>query len=480
LEPQEPERFTDPDNVNIDVDGEEDDIDSDEAFGESDSERFENFKFGGSTASRKIAKDRWKRKTAADFMTDSEEEDLGVESVPIVKGASKVIASDEEADDNSDGSESLEPGGKANGVEEPDSGLDVEDGLGENESESDESRSEEQVHRAEIRKIMAEEQKAIVATISQAAKVDVEKGRAVKQQRTAFDSLLNARIRLQKGLIAINSMGVSEQKDVDTARPYEAAEEAAIKLLNTLDVVRQELEKGNSSAKTGTKRKTPFDTETPSSAIWQRLQDSESLAIGNRQVTLEKWSAKVRDTTALPIFHNKLNNVAPTQSIISVLQDQLSNSERLVKRTRTPRSCAPLQAKLKIAEDPSIYDDADFYQLLLKELIDQRMTDPIPTGTGLSGVGERPVAQWAAAREAKTKKNVDTRASKGRKLRYTVHEKLQNFMAPEDRGTWEQEAVDRFFGSLLGRKLDLGEEMEDGADDDDTPMAEEALMLFRS
>lgn len=85
----------------------------------------------------------------------------------------------------------------------------------------------------------------------------------------------------------------------------------------------------------------------------------------------------------------------------------------------------------------------------------------------------------AAARDAKTKKNVDVKASKGRKLKYTVHEELQNYMAPEDRGRWTGRQVDEFFGSLLGRRVEIGEEGgEDGGEGEEGE--EEALMLFRS
>lgn len=97
------------------------------------------------------------------------------------------------------------------------------------------------------------------------------------------------------------------------------------------------------------------------------------------------------------------------------------------------------------------------------------------------------IKQWTAVKEAKTRKNVDTKASKGRKMRFTVHEKLQNFMAPEDRNSWEESARDRFFAALLGRKVDLGEgEGEsEGSDrdeegDGDVDVEEEGLMLFRS
>ena len=78
------------------------------------------------------------------------------------------------------------------------------------------------------------------------------------------------------------------------------------------------------------------------------------------------------------------------------------------------------------------------------------------------------------------RKKVDTKASKGRKMRFTVHEKLQNFMAPEDRGSWEPEAIDRFFGTLLGQKMTLGEEMEADEVEDEISLEEQGLMLFRS
>ena len=64
-------------------------------------------------------------------------------------------------------------------------------------------------------------------------------------------------------------------------------------------------------------------------------------------------------------------------------------------------------------------------------------------------------------------KMVDTKASKGRKMRYTVHEKLQNFMAPEDRGTWGERQRDELFGGLFGRRVGLGEDEDVQSDEDD-------------
>lgn len=59
-------------------------------------------------------------------------------------------------------------------------------------------------------------------------------------------------------------------------------------------------------------------------------------------------------------------------------------------------------------------------------------------------------------RPPKQKKVVDTKASKGRKLRYEVHEKLQNFMVPIPAQVmfgavaWGEQQTDELFASLLG------------------------------
>lgn len=51
------------------------------------------------------------------------------------------------------------------------------------------------------------------------------------------------------------------------------------------------------------------------------------------------------------------------------------------------------------------------------------------------------------------KRKIDTRSTKGRKLRYTVHTKLMNFMAPYDQAPWSEEAKQDLYNSLFGKKM---------------------------
>ncbi|KAK4549469.1 hypothetical protein LTR36_006466 [Oleoguttula mirabilis] len=329
--------------------------------------------------------------------------------------------------------------------------------------------------RSELLKAMADEQKSVATSLSQASRADAEKGRAVKKQRTAFDSLLSTRMKLQKALVGVNTASglpptELEDQRLEATNALQAAETAAFSLWSSLNSFRDDL----IAAKTGQKRKrSTFSTTTPTSKLWAHMQTQEESSQTTRSATLQKWSAKTRGPTATP-QRTRINNAEHQSTVMDVIQEQLSNSERLIKRTQTPRSCAPLQVANKVTEDERIYDDADFYGLMLKELLEQKSQDSV--------VASNIDVNFQMRREAKTKKNVDTKASKGRKLRYTVHEKLQNFMAPEDRSTWGERQADELFGSLFGQRLGLGEERTEGDEEmgDGVDAQEAGLMMFRS
>lgn len=395
---------------------------------------------------------------------EDEDEDEQDEDAQGGSGASE----DEEDDDNDgSGSEDEEDGTSATDLSDEDDDEDMEDA----------GPRSGGIDRAELRKIMGEEQKTVAATISEAAKADAEKGRAVKTQRKTFDALLNSRIRLQKALISTNSMSSPQVQapddDASLTDPVRAAEEAACNLWNSLNDLRETLH----TARTGEKRKRiDISTSTPVQEAWSDMQAYESATVPYRQSVLEKWSTKARGVSAMP-SKGRLTNTAQ-QTIVDVLSSQLADPTRLVQKTRTARSCAPLQAGKESAE---IFDDADFYGLLLKELLERR-SEESQTGAlaGMSFSNVPITSHWQAAREAKTKRaNVDVRASKGRKLRYTVHEKLQNFMAPEDRNGWQDRQADELFSSLFGQRAALAEEdEEEERDSEDEDLGAQGLMLF--
>ncbi|KAG8169847.1 hypothetical protein KVR01_000592 [Diaporthe batatas] len=480
---EDSQEYDDPDTADLERDNiidEDDEIDSDEAFGEGEEERFrkKGFTFKDSkSAAKKDSKPttngRSKRAVAADFMSSSgseqdedEEEDAESEhgsesddSLDDLASGDDLIdreaeeTSDEDSEEGSEEDESSEDG------EEEDSDVEMDDSRPKDSEES-------------LRGMMQQGEKPALNIISQAAKEDAEKGAAIRKQRRTYDSLLNLRIRLQKGLVATNSLNEATEVDDADKEPYEAAEEAAIKLWNAIDGFRASL---LPEPKAGEKRKRDAAVMS-TDELWEEMQATEKRAIAKRKQVLEKWSTKAKNkTTVVNSNTRQLGAAKGSESLVSVLEDQMMlNTDRWVKRTQVPRSCAPLQVAKKVTEDPTIYDDADFYQMLLKELVDQRTSD-----SGATGNDNVPTVRWTAIKEAKTRKQVDRRASKGRKLRFTVHEKLQNFMAPEDRRSWEDEAIDRLFGTLFGQRMQLKEDVSD-EEDDDLVAEEEGLKLFRN
>ncbi|KAJ5554751.1 hypothetical protein N7535_007197 [Penicillium sp. DV-2018c] len=357
--------------------------------------------------------------------------------------------------------------------------------------------------RDEIRRLMATDQKTIAATISSAAKADATKGKAVKQQRATFDALLNARMKLQGGLTSINGIATALGTDIkasgehatdnaedgavgeeDTVLDEEAiksAESAALALWSTLEDLRFAL--ADATAKEGSKKRkrpAPASFTTSSASLWERMTELESNAVSHRRSILDKWSSKIRGTSvSLPNARGKLLGSASgrPQTITAVLDAQVATEigERSSKRSRT--------------SDPqdSAYDDSAFYQSLLRDLVEQRMSSTDSMTNGLDNLQQLPsrlpIHPITGMRNDKVKREIDTRASKGRKMKYNVHEKLQNFMAPDDRGSWSMRAREEFFASLLGKTASglLGEDDEAVSDQEDEVDPEEGgLRLFRN
>lgn len=398
---------------------------------------------------------------------DGEEEEEDEEDMMASEEDEEHTDDDDEEEDNSD----LSDGENAS---EDLSASDEDDIAPNNRSMSDD--------RAELRQLMATDQKTVAATISQAAKADATKGLAVRQQRVAFDALLNARIKLQKGLTAMNNSDISWETEEENSDAMKSAESAALALWSTLEELRVAIAdvQSNESAKKR-KRLSPVSLATSNESLWQRMQDLETESQTHRRAVLEKWNHKVRGTSAnLPNARGKLLANSDNNSIIAVLEAHVAaeKGDRGSKKQRTESS------------ESGVYDDAAFYQSLLRDLVEQRMSSSDAVTNGLDSLHlQLPAHPASGMRKDKVHKDVDTKASKGRKMRYNVHEKLQNFMAPEDRGTWGDRARDEFFASLLGRtasgllgEADAEDEVNglDGAASDEEDLEEGGLRLFRS
>ncbi|KAG5184258.1 apoptosis-antagonizing transcription factor [Tribonema minus] len=109
------------------------------------------------------------------------------------------------------------------------------------------------------------------------------------------------------------------------------------------------------------------------------------------------------------------------------------------------RNAAALRASRWRADpiDCEVLDDRELYHHQLKEFVEGGEG-------GRDGAAAAAAAAAAARLRQRKRRKVDRRASKGRKLRYEVHAKLQNFAFPQEYGPPPMDA-DELFASLFGR-----------------------------
>ncbi|KAG5843413.1 hypothetical protein ANANG_G00150690 [Anguilla anguilla] len=188
-----------------------------------------------------------------------------------------------------------------------------------------------------------------------------------------------------------------------------------------------------------------------------------------RDATLQKW----HDKTRLSMGKMGKGFAAFDRSILTQVEQVLMDKERLLRRTQTKRSEyrvlgradpatsdptgataeeqteeVALKANAHLKDlDEEIFDDDDFYHQLLRELIERKTSAADPNDQVAMG------RQWLAIQKlrSKIKRKVDTKASKGRKVRFHVHGKLVNFMAPIDHSCVSDDARTELFRSLFGK-----------------------------
>uniref|UniRef100_A0A8C1LUA0 Apoptosis antagonizing transcription factor n=1 Tax=Cyprinus carpio TaxID=7962 RepID=A0A8C1LUA0_CYPCA len=368
------------------------------------------------------------------------------------------------------------------------------DDLGESEEDEESADSEGDSEEGSEDEKEDEEEETALRTFSQ-EKVDeeVEKGKAVKNQLALWDQMLERRIKMQKALVTANqlpqpqtfpefkSRGGTEYAEAlkNSHKALKALQRSLLELQDQLlyqnpetRAISQGKTWGASSVKDNEEINSEDDMETGDDG---QVEEQEAVRNGPpkrklemaeypnfmakrfaaflpyRDTTLQKWYDKTRLTTG----KSKKGFGAFDRNILTQLEQVLMDKERLVRRTQTRRSEYRVLGKLvelsllfQAAElalkanvhlkdlDEEIFDDDDFYHQLLRELIERKTSATDPNDQVAMG------KQWLAIQKlrSKIKKKVDTKASKGRKIRFHVHSKLMNFMAPIDNSSMSDDA----------------------------------------
>lgn len=177
------------------------------------------------------------------------------------------------------------------------------------------------------------------------------------------------------------------------------------------------------------KRKRAEGDDAQGEAYWIEAA-KESLGIADRShpqlvPILNKWSSKIQAASL---------QLGSKQAGGSKFLQQMKNGSGGVVEAIESGINSKREAEKTLMES-----EETGYRALLREVIESR-----------SGSG--PAADLThLRREKKKKREAERGGSKGRKLRYTVHEKAQNFVVPIPLSQgWHEEQVDELFSSLFG------------------------------
>ena len=265
------------------------------------------------------------------------------------------------------------------------------------------------------------------------------KGKAVTGQLGCWDKLLEQRILLQKILTKVNRFPIDvesfvDPEDTEHVDLIKQAKKALSKTLNKSVNLKNTLEN---------KAVEDCDIMGPSLSEMRSWleRDFESGSQARRE-KISMWSERTQKLGSMAAMNT------PT---LEQIEQITANMDRLVKRTQVSRLESDIldqdPAAPEKMENENIFDDSDFYHHLLREIIEKK--------TAVSSEQGQVGQHWLQIQKlrSKLKKKVDTRASKGRKVRYDVHTKLVNFMAPVRLSDPMNDAArQELFSSLFGAR----------------------------
>ncbi|GCB68954.1 protein AATF [Scyliorhinus torazame] len=374
------------------------------------------------------------------------------------------------------------------------------DDIGESDdsSESEDEEEEDQDDDDSNQEDLEKDNVTVMRFSKEKIAAEVAKGQSVKNQIALWDQILEGRIQMQKALVTANQLPqpdclptFKKEGGANFATALKDSCKALKALLRSLVELQDELlfQYPGTQHFVDDKEPEPDSEEIPSDDEMEEVRkrkrpQKRKLEMDEypefmakrfadfktyRNSTLQKW----HDKTKLSSGKMSKGFGAFERSVLIQIEQIMMDKERLLQRTQTKRSLYKILGKAEddsqqIPEtvpgemetvpqgksnahlkdiDEEIFDDDDFYHQLLRELIERKTTSIDPNDQIAMG------RQWLAIQKlrSKIKKKVDTRASKGRKVRYHVHNKLVSFMAPIDHSAMNDDARTELYRSLFGK-----------------------------
>ncbi|KHJ91733.1 TRAUB domain protein [Oesophagostomum dentatum] len=280
------------------------------------------------------------------------------------------------------------------------------------------------------------------------------KGESIRAQTEIWEQLLYVKIKLHAALTAFNQLPrgqlakkLVKEADEETVNNLKLAQKNALRLVSSLLEAENILLASSSFTKTlAGEEGGVVDSDD------EEIESSEDEKDVDPADDVSEEDEDEVDETAMP----KSCPVNPKSLSKRLCESEerhiqiCADKPRLLKRTRTKKSDVErIGGNLEAEEDEEIYDDDDFYQVLLKELIDRKTSttqDPVAMTRYLLALHRNAEVE----KQAVKKKYVDHRASKDRKIKYLPIPKLVNFYpALPELVEWSHESRNELFKSLF-------------------------------
>lgn len=320
-----------------------------------------------------------------------------------------------------------------------------------------------------------------------------DKAASVRNQRLVWDDLLYSNIRLHALLNTANQLPRGEARknllktsEEHTQKSMESAMENMGKLRNLMKNAMELIGEGKGKAAGEDEEDDDDVEEIPSDEeILSDFEDDEeepaeeleipgkSRKIGGgstsvkslaknlqkidekmekfRATTLTKWYNRTKILNTPKSMNNTDFSVFEKGSILGQINKVLADEEKLLKKVRTNRSGKPrIGGKSDSPEslDPETFDDSDFYQILLKQMLEARnqMSNNSQDGADMT----RSYMELQTMFSNKKKRDVSQLSSKDRRLKYEPIARLINFYPSKPSVvTWSHESRNELFKSLF-------------------------------
>ena len=368
---------------------------------------------------------------------------------------------------------------------------------GEKEEEEEEKEGEEEDNDEDeekeltLQEKMEKQDEKYLKTISKVTKVEIRKAKNIINQKELYETFVGIRIALQNLLSDINALPTYKNlskfislSSEDTKNLYSKVKSNLNQtIIDSIQFHKEFLKKQNYPSSEQFNGVSEFEKILKKFPRYNNDnnmeidEENEEIKNKNKQLNIIHNNLFKIDQKIMNIWYRKtvVNQFQTNNKVLKklsnndnfcehILSSVEKNMETLTKKTQKyNNSDINLLGRKRLSAeeyeyDKEIFNDNDFYNFLLKEFllnnekeIDESNYVEKKDENGLVEGRYDLTMRYILNKNSKIKKNVDTKASKNRKIRYDKHEEIINFMVPSI-NTKEISGRNIIINSLFGMK----------------------------